>query len=104
MAESAKENPMTTRPKAAHSRITVFDVNGTPAPLFAAGEPLLTSAGRAWTGITVEEHRLPPIEFPERTADNHLIALHFRPAKLVWFLGGHPQIKHMKYGSLDIVP
>jgi AraC family transcriptional regulator len=86
------------------SRITVFDTNGARAPLFPSGEPLLTSAGRAWTGITVEGHRLPPIEFPERTADSHLIAVHFRPAKLVWFLGGHAQTSIMKRGSLDIVP
>jgi AraC family transcriptional regulator len=86
------------------SRITVFDMNGTPAPLFPVNKPTLTSAKRAWTGITVEGHRLPPIEFPERTADSHLIAVHFRPAKLVWFLGGHEQTKTMKRGSLDIVP
>lgn len=86
------------------SRITVFDMNGTPAPLFPVDEPTLTSAGHAWTGITVEGHRLPPIEFPERTADKHLIAVHFRPAKLVWFLGGHALTKIMKRGSLDIVP
>jgi AraC family transcriptional regulator len=86
------------------SRITVFDVNGAPAPLFPAGELLLTSAGRAWTGITVEGHHLPPIQFPERTAKSHLIAVHFRPARLVWFLGGRAQTNMMKRGSLDIVP
>lgn len=86
------------------SRITVFNRDGMPAPLFPAGEPLLTSAGRAWTGISVEEHHLPPTEFPERTADKHLIALHLRPAIVVWFLGGHPQTRRMKRGSLDIVP
>lgn len=86
------------------SRITVFDKNGTAAPLFPVDKPLLTNAGRTWTGITVEGHRLPPIEFPERTAHSHLIAVHFRPAKLVWFLGGHAQTKIMKRGSLDIVP
>jgi AraC family transcriptional regulator len=52
----------------------------------------------------VEKHRLPPIEFPERTANSHLIALHFRPAKLEWFLDGHPQTKRMTRGSLDIIP
>ena len=92
------------RPTSLWSRITVFDINGAPAPLFPVDEPTLTSAERAWTGITVEGHRLPPIEFPERTADSHLIAVHFRPAKLVWFLGGHAQTKIMKRGSLDIVP
>ena len=38
---------MRIKPKAVQSQITVIDVNGTPAPLFAAGELLLTSAGRA---------------------------------------------------------
>ena len=86
------------------TRITVSDMDGTPTPLFSADEPLLTSDGRAWVGITVEEHHLPPVEFPERTADSHLIAIHFRPAKLVWFLGGHPQVRRMRRGSIDIVP
>lgn len=88
----------------ASSRITVSDMDGTPTPLFPAEEPLLTSGGRAWAGITVEEHHLPPLEFPERTADCHLIAVHFRPAKLEWTLGGHPQTRRMSRGSLDIVP
>jgi AraC family transcriptional regulator len=91
------------RHTASQSRITVLDMIGRPAPLFPRG-PSLTSAGRAWRGITVEGHHLPPIEFPERTANSHLIAVHFRPAKLVWFLGGHAQTKMMKRGSLDIVP
>lgn len=88
----------------ARARISVIDMGGMPTPLFSTDEPLLTSAGRAWTGITVEGHHLPPVEFPERTADKHLIALHFRPAKLEWFLGGHPQTKRMTRGSIDIVP
>jgi len=107
-AAVGRRNTSTNGSKKRHtsrwSRITVFDMNGAPAPLFPSGEPLLTSAGRAWTGITVEGHRLPPIQFPERTADRHLIAVHFRPAKLVWFLGGHAQTNMMKPGSLDIVP
>jgi AraC family transcriptional regulator len=92
------------RHTSSRTRISVFDVDGTSTSLFPTDEPLLTSAGRAWTGITVEEHHLPPMEFPERTADNHLIAVHLRPAKLVWFLGGHSQTKRMTRGSIDIVP
>jgi predicted DsbA family dithiol-disulfide isomerase len=67
----------------ASSRITVSDMDGTHGPLFPANEPLLTSDGRAWAGITVEEHHLPPVEFPERTADSHLVALHFHPNALL---------------------
>lgn len=85
-------------------RIMVSDVDGTPTPLFAAAEPQLTSKGHAWFGMTVEEHHLPHVEFPERTVNSHLIAMHFRPAILEWFLGGHPQTRRMRRGSIDIVP
>lgn len=85
-------------------RILVSVKDGTSRPLFPSGEPSLTSTACAWTGLLLEKHRLPPIEFPERIANSHLIALHLRPAKLEWFLGGHPQTKRMTRGSLDIVP
>jgi AraC family transcriptional regulator len=86
------------------SRITVSDIDGMHTPLFSTAAPGLTSEGCAWAGISVEEHRLPPGELPERTADAHLIALHFRPAKLEWLLGGHAQSRFMRRGNLDIVP
>ena len=84
-------------------RILVSVKDGTPKPLFS-GEPSLSSNAYAWTGLLMENHRVPPLEFPERIASSHLIALHFRPAKLQWFRGGHPQTKRMTHGSLDIVP
>ena len=92
-----------TRHNSSQNRIMVFDEDGAPTPLFPV-EALLTRDGCAWTGIVVEEHRLPPTEFPERTPDRHLIALHFRPATLEWFLGGHPQTRRMARGSIDIIP
>jgi AraC family transcriptional regulator len=82
----------------------VSDKGGTLTPLFSNDEPLLTSTGCAWTGITVEEHYMPPMEFPARTNNAHLIAVHFRPATIEWLLDGHPQTKRMTPGSLDIVP
>lgn len=86
------------------SRILVSDKDGTFTPLFPDQEALLTSDGHPWTKITVEEHHLPPMEFPERTPDKHLIAVHYLPATIEWFLGGHPQTKRMTRGSIDIVP
>ena len=86
------------------NRIMVSDEDGTLTPLFPSGEPSLTSDKCPWTGIIVEEHHLPPIEFPERTPDRHLVAMHFRPATLEWFLGGHPQTRSMARGSIDIIP
>lgn len=86
------------------SRVLVSDKGGTLTPLFSTDEPLLASTECAWTGITVEEHRLPPTEFPARTNNAHLIAVHFRPAKIEWFLDGHPQTVRMRCGSLDIIP
>ena len=85
-------------------RILVSVKDGTHKPLFPVDEPSLTSTACAWTGLLVEKHRVPPMEFPETIANSHLIALHFRPAKLKWFLGGHPQTRRMTRGSLDIVP
>jgi len=86
------------------SRITVSDMDGTPTLLFPADEPLLTSGGHAWAGIIVEEYHLPPIRFPERITDSHLIAMQLRPAKLEWLLCEHPQTRRVRRGSLDIVP
>jgi AraC family transcriptional regulator len=88
----------------APGKILVSDKDGALRPLFPADEALLTSDGCPWTGIIVEEHHLPPTEFPERTPERHLIALHFRPATIEWSLGGHPQTKRMTRGSIDIIP
>ena len=85
------------------SGINLPHIDGTQTPLFSV-EPRPTSDKCAWLGITVEEHHLPPGEFPKHAADSHLIALHFRPAKLEWLLGGHAQISRLRRGSLDIVP
>ncbi|HEX7175876.1 MAG TPA: AraC family transcriptional regulator [Pyrinomonadaceae bacterium] len=85
-------------------RILVSVKDGTSKPLFPSDEPSLTSTACAWGGLLVEHHRLPPAEFPERVATSHLVALHLRPAKLEWFLGGHPQTRRMTRGSIDIVP
>jgi AraC family transcriptional regulator len=100
----ATTNDVESRHTIFPGRILVSDRAGTLTPLFSSNEPLLASTGHAWAGITVEEHHLRPAEFPERTADSHFIAVHFRPAKIKWFLGGHPQTKRMTRGSLDIVP
>ena len=87
-----------------HSGILVSKEDGTPIPLFPSRKPALTSKDIGWAGLLLEQHHLPPVEFPERTANAHLIAMHFRPAILQWFLGGHPQSKRMSRGSIDIIP
>ena len=86
------------------SRISVSDKDGTPMPLFPSDDTAMAKAEVVWPGLIIEQHHLKPLEFPERTADSHLIAMHFRPAKLEWFLGGHPQTMRMRRGSLDIIP
>lgn len=85
-------------------RISVSDKDGTLTPLFPSGETAMTEAEAVWPDLIIEQHHLKPLEFPERTANSHLIAMHFRPAKLEWFLGGHPQTMRMRCGSLDIIP
>jgi AraC family transcriptional regulator len=73
-------------------------------PLFPSADSAMAKAEVVWPGLIIEQHHLKPLEFPERTADSHLIAMHFRPAKLEWYLGGRPQTMHMRRGSLDIIP
>jgi AraC family transcriptional regulator len=85
-------------------RISVSGKDGTPSPLFPSGETATAEAEVGWPGLLIEQHHLKPLEFPESTADSQLIAMHFRPAKVEWFLGGHPQTIRMRRGSLDIVP
>jgi AraC family transcriptional regulator len=85
-------------------RISVSDLDGTLTPLFPSGAAATTEAEVVWHGLLIEQHNLKPLEFPESTADSHLIAMHFRPAKLEWCLGGHPQTIRMRRGSLDIIP
>lgn len=100
----ASTNHVESRHTLFPGRIVVSDKDGTPTPLFPLDEPAMTGAEIVWTGLLLEQHHLQPLEFPERTADRHLIALYFRPATLEWFLGGHSQIKRMRRGSLDIIP
>lgn len=85
-------------------RISVSCKDGMPSPLFPSGETAVTEAEVVWPSLIIEQHHLRPLEFPEATAESHLIAMHFRPAKLEWFLGGHPQTRRMRRGSLDIIP
>lgn len=86
------------------SELVVSKKDGTCTPLFPFSEPTLTSKGSCWTGLLVEQHRMPPAEFPERVANTHQIAVHFRPATLGWFLGGHPQTVRVTRGSINVVP
>jgi len=85
-------------------RILVSKYHGTPVPLFPTSGLVLTSAKTSWSGLLVEEHHLPPAEFPERTASTHQITVHLRPATLVWLLGGHPRTVRVTPGSVNIIP
>jgi hypothetical protein len=86
------------------SRISVSDKDRTRIPLFPSDDTAIAKTEVVCPGLIIEQHHLKPLEFPERTADTHLIAMHFRSAKLEWFLGGHPQTIRMRRGSLDIIP
>lgn len=86
------------------SGILVSKKDGTFSPLFPFSEPTLTSKRSSWAGLLVEHHRMPPAEFPERVASTHQVAVHFRPATLSWFLGGHPQTVRVARSSINIVP
>jgi len=44
-------------------------------PAAATGSLLLTSAPFGWSGIIVEEHRLPPAEMPEHSVIGHGISV-----------------------------
>ena len=86
------------------SGILVSKKDGSSTPLFPFSEPMLASKRSSWTGLLVEHHRMPPVEFPERVASTHQVAVHFRSATLTWFLGGHPQTVRVARGSINIVP
>lgn len=96
---------MSRAPRApSQSEILVSKKDGTSTPLFPFSEPTLTSKRSSWIGLLVEHHRMPPAEFPERVAITHQVAVHFRPARLGWFLGGHLQTVRVARGSINIVP
>ncbi|MET0649092.1 MAG: AraC family transcriptional regulator [Pyrinomonadaceae bacterium] len=101
--ESSTDNVVSRRALSPR-RISVSDKCGTPTPLFPSGQTATAEARVVWPGLLIEQHHLKPLEFPESTADSHLIVMHFRPAKLEWFLDGHPQTRRMRRGSLDIIP
>ncbi|HEU4594686.1 MAG TPA: AraC family transcriptional regulator [Pyrinomonadaceae bacterium] len=103
VGESSAED-VDSRHAVAPRRISVSGKDGTPSPLFPTVEAATTEAEVVWPGLLIEHHHLKPLEFPESTADSHLVAMHFRPAKVEWSLGSHPQTIRMRRGSLDIVP
>jgi AraC family transcriptional regulator len=80
--------------------ILVYFKSGTPKPLF----PREDSAQRgSWTGLFVEEHHVPPMAFPHGFPRKHLVAMHYRRA-LGRFPDRLPRTKHLRHGSLDIIP
>jgi AraC family transcriptional regulator len=50
---------------------------------------LLTSAPLGWSGIVVEQHRLPPAEMPEHSATGHAISVNVgtKPTSFAWSRG-----------------
>jgi AraC family transcriptional regulator len=58
-------------------------------PAAPTGSLLLTSAPFAWSGIIVEQHRLPPAEMPEHSVIGHGISVNVgaRPTSFAWTRG-----------------
>lgn len=103
-AEQAGAKTLQALCASSRSGILVFKKDGSSTLLFPFSEPTLTSKRSSWTGLLVEQHHMPPAEFPERVASTHQVAVHFRPATLGWFLGGHPQTVRVARGSINIIP
>lgn len=83
------------------NQILIYFKSGTPKPLFS---PEDSARQGSWTGLFVEEHHLPPTAFPQGFPRRHLVAVHYRRARLGRFLGQALQGKPVRHGSLDIIP
>jgi AraC family transcriptional regulator len=64
----------------------LIDKTGRRYPAASTGSLLLTSARFGWTGITVEQHRLPPAEMPEHSVIGHGISVNVgaEPSSFAW--------------------
>jgi AraC family transcriptional regulator len=58
-------------------------------PAASTGSLLLTSAPFGWSGIVVEQHRLPPAEMPEHSVIGHGISVNVgaKPTSFAWTKG-----------------
>src|SRR6476660_2443150 len=58
-------------------------------PAAPTGSLLLTSAPSGWSGIIVEQHRLPPAEMPEHSVIGHGISVNVgaQPTSFAWTRG-----------------
>ena len=83
------------------NQILIYFKSGTPKPLFSHED---SARQGSWTGLFVEEHHLPPTAFPQGFPRRHLVAVHYRPARLGRFLGQPPRSQLVRHGSLDIIP
>ena len=73
-------NPGAMRPPAltashAGEDVLVDAATGTPFPAARIGSLLRSSLPFGWSGIIVEQHRLPPAEMPEHSVIGHGISV-----------------------------
>ena len=74
MYSSATDDPFNALPRAGEN-LLIDKTTRRRYPAAPTGALLLTSAPFGWSGIIVEQHRLPPAEMPEHSVIGHGISV-----------------------------
>ena len=72
-------------------------------PAAPTGSLLLTSGPLGWSGIIVEQHRLPPAEMPEHSVIGHGISVNVgaQPTSFAWTIRRLPAAVHEGHTARD---
>jgi AraC family transcriptional regulator len=85
MYSSATDDPFNALPRAGEN-LLIDKTTRRRYPAAPTGALLLTSAPFGWSGIIVEQHRLPPAEMPEHSVIGHGISVNVgaQPTSFAW--------------------
>jgi len=85
MYSSATDDPFNALPRGGEN-LLIDETTRRRYPAAPTGALLLTSAPFAWSGIIVEQHRLPPAEMPEHSVIGHGISVNVgaQPTSFAW--------------------
>jgi AraC family transcriptional regulator len=88
MYSSATDDPFNALPRAGEN-LLIDKTTRRRYPAAPTGALLLTSAPLGWSGIIVEQHRLPPAEMPEHSVIGHGISVNVgaQPTSFAWTRG-----------------
>jgi AraC family transcriptional regulator len=88
MSSIATDDPFNALPRAGEN-LLIDKTTRRRYPAAPTGSLLLTSAPFGWSGIIVEQHRLPPTEMPEHSVIGHGISVNVgaHPTSFAWTRG-----------------